>query len=74
MAKSYDIEGCYFGVKVLDGNIEGALSNWKRRLRDSEKLSILKNKREFQKPSRVNRKKRADAIRQQEFNEQNKDY
>lgn len=74
MNRSYDIEGCYSGVKVLEGNIESALSIWKRRLRDSNKLSILKDKKEYNKPSRTNRKKRADAIRQQQFVEMNKDY
>lgn len=74
MSRSYDIEGCYSGVKVLEGNIESALSIWKKRLRDSDKLSILKNKKEYDKPSRTNRKKRADAIRQQKFVEMNKDY
>lgn len=74
MSRSYDIEGCYSGVKVLEGNIESALSIWKKRLRDSDKLSILKNKKEYNKPSRANRKKRADAIRQQKFVEMNKDY
>lgn len=74
MLKGYEIEGCYLGITVVDGNIESALSHWKRRLRDSNKLSILKDKKEYNKPSRTNRKKRADAIRQQKFNEHNKDY
>ena len=49
------------GVKVVNGDINSALKLWKKYVKDSGKVDILKAKKEYVKPSVVNRKKQTDA-------------
>ena len=58
-----EIPGCYTGVKVVNGNIELALKTFKRKMKDSGKLEELKDRKEYIKPSAVNRKKMQQAVR-----------
>ena len=55
-------------VKVVNDDINSAIKLWKRNLKDSGKLDIVKAKQEFIKPSVINRKKREDAIRRNSYN------
>jgi len=48
-------------VKVVNGDINSALKMWKTYVKDSGKVDILKSKKEYVKPSVVNRKKQTDA-------------
>jgi ribosomal protein S21 len=48
-------------VKVVNGDINSALKLWKRELKESGKLELLKEKKEYVKPSVLKRKKRTDA-------------
>lgn len=48
-------------VKVVHGDINSALKMWKRTLKESGKIDILKEKKEYVKPSVLNRKKKQDA-------------
>ena len=52
-------------VRVVDGDIGSALKMWKQNMKTSEKVDILKAKKEHIKPSVLNRKKKSDA----EFNQ-----
>jgi ribosomal protein S21 len=52
-------------VRVVDGDINSALKLWKQNMKTSEKIDILKAKKEYIKPSVLNRKKKSDA----EFNQ-----
>ena len=47
------------------GDIGSALKMWKQNMKANEKIDILKSKKEFIKPSVLNRKKKSDA----EFNQ-----
>ena len=58
-----EIPGCYTGVRVVNGNIELALKTFKRKMKDSGKLEELKDRKEYIKPSAVNRKKMQQAVR-----------
>ena len=49
------------GFKVVNGDINSALKMWKTYVKDSGKVDILKSKKEYVKPSVVNRKKQTDA-------------
>ena len=48
-------------VRVVDGDIGSALKMWKQNMKASEKIDILKAKKEYVKPSVLNRKKKSDA-------------
>jgi ribosomal protein S21 len=48
-------------VKVVNGDINSALKMWKQNMKANEKIDILKAKKEYLKPSIVNRKKKSDA-------------
>ena len=48
-------------VKVVNDDINSAIKLWKRNLKDSGKLDVLKSKLEYVKPSVIKRKKRNDA-------------
>ena len=48
-------------VRVVHGDINSALKMWKRTLKESGKIDILKEKKEYIKPSVLNRKKKQDA-------------
>ena len=52
-------------VRVVDGDIGSALKLWKQNMKANEKVDILKAKKEYIKPSVLNRKKKSDA----EFNQ-----
>ena len=52
-------------VRVVDGDINSALKLWKQNMKANEKVDILKGKKEYIKPSVLNRKKKSDA----EFNQ-----
>ena len=52
-------------VRVVDGDIGSALKLWKQNMKASEKIDILKAKKEHIKSSVLNRKKKSDA----EFNQ-----
>ena len=63
-----EISGNPLTVRVVDNQIELALKLFKRKIKDSGKLDIVKAKQEFIKPSVINRKKREDAIRRNSYN------
>lgn len=48
-------------VRVVNGDINSALKLWKRELKESGKLELLKEKKEYVKPSVLKRKQRTDA-------------
>ena len=48
-------------VRVVDGDINSALKLSKRELKESGKLELLKEKKEYVKPSVLKRKKKNDA-------------
>jgi ribosomal protein S21 len=49
------------GFKVVNNDINSALKLWKKYVKDAGKVDILKSKKEYVKPSVVNRKKQTDA-------------
>ena len=63
-----EISGNPLAVRVVNNQIELALKLFKRKIKDSGKLDIVKAKQEFIKPSVINRKKREDAIRKNAYN------
>ena len=63
-----EISGNPLAVRVVNNQIELALKVFKRKIKDSGKLDIVKAKQEFIKPSVINRKKREDAIRRKSYN------
>ena len=63
-----EISGNPLAVRVVNNQIELALKLFKRKIKDSGKLDIVKAKQEFIKPSVINRKKREDAIRRNSYN------
>ena len=48
-------------IKVVNGDIGSALKMWKQNMKASEKIDMLKAKKEYIKPSVLNRKKKSDA-------------
>jgi small subunit ribosomal protein S21 len=54
-------------VKVIKGNIQKALSKFKRKVKDSDHLFELKDRKEFTKPSVKNRRKKQTAIYKQKL-------
>ncbi len=61
-------------VKVKNGNIQKALSKFKRKVKDSEHLYELKDRREYIKPSVLKRRKKQTAIHNQKLEDlKNKD-
>jgi len=63
--EEYYVPGNGMAIKVLDGNIEIALKKFKKLVKESGILFDLKERREFIKPSAVNRKKMQHARRRQ---------
>lgn len=57
-------------VKVIKGNIQVALKKWKSKVLESGHLQEYRDRREYLKPSVVNRKLKKDAIRTQQWAEQ----
>ena len=54
-------------VKVIKGNIQKALSRFKRKVKDSEHLLAYRKRQEFVKPSVRKRKQKQIAIHQQKL-------
>ena len=54
-------------VKVIKGNIQKALSRFKREVKDSEHLLEYRKRQEFVKPSVRKRKQKQIAIHQQKL-------
>lgn len=54
-------------VKVIKGNIQKALSRFKRKVKDSEHLLEYRKRQEFVKPSVRKRKEKQIAIHQQKL-------
>jgi small subunit ribosomal protein S21 len=54
-------------VKVVKGNIQQALKQFKSKVFDSGHLNELKDRKEFLKPSVVKRKQMKDAVRKQQW-------
>ena len=48
-------------VKVVNDDINSAIKLWKQNMKANEKVDILKAKKEYIKPSVLNRKKKSDA-------------
>ena len=63
-----EISGNPLAVRVVNNQIDLALKLFKRKIKDSGKLDIVKSKQEFLKPSVIKRKKRQDAIRKNSYN------
>ena len=61
-------------VKVKNGNIQKALSRFKRKVKDSDHLYELKDRREYTKPSVKKRRLKQIAIHNQKLEDlKNKD-
>lgn len=61
-------------VKVIKGNIQKALSKFKRKVKDSEHLQEYRKRQEFIKPSVKKRKQKLTAIHNQKlYDIENKD-
>ncbi len=54
-------------VKVRDGNIQKALSKFKRKVKDSDHLYELKDRKQYTKPSVKKRKQKQTAIHNQKI-------
>ena len=54
-------------VKVKNGNIQKALSRFKRKVKDSDHLYELKDRREYTKPSVKKKKSKQIAIHNQKL-------
>ena len=54
-------------VKVINGNIQKALSKFKRKVKDSDHLYELKDRREYTKPSVKKRRLKQIAIHNQKL-------
>lgn len=52
-------KGSGIGVRVRDGNVEKALSKFKKRIKDSKILIEYKERMYYKKPSDVRRRERA---------------
>ena len=66
------VPGSGNAIKVLGSgkyDIEYALRLWKRNLKDSDIVSELRDRMEYNKPSVVKRKAKNDAIRNRKRNE-----
>jgi ribosomal protein S21 len=63
-----EISGNSLAVRVVNNQIELALKLFKRKIKDSGNMDIVKSKQEFIKPSVIKRKKREDAIRRNSYN------
>ena len=61
-------------VKVKNGNIQKALSTFKRKVKDSDHLYELRDRKEYVKPSVLKRRKKQVAIHNQKLEDlKNKD-
>ena len=61
-------------VKVINGNIQKALSKFKRKVKDSEHLYELRDRKQFLKPSVKKRRLKQIAIHNQKLEDlKNKD-
>jgi len=61
-------------VKVKNGNIQKALSKFKRKVKDSEHLYELKDRKQYTKPSVLKRRAKQVAIHNQKLEDlKNKD-
>lgn len=56
------IPGVSLGAAVLNGDLGFALRLWKKKLKDSDVLKNVKERKEFVKPSVKKRKQMSDAI------------
>jgi ribosomal protein S21 len=56
------VPGNSFSTKVINKDINFALRSWKKQLKTSNTLDILKEKQEFEKPSVTKRKIKNSAI------------
>jgi len=56
-----EIPGNPLAVKVVNGNIELALKAFKRKIKDSGKMEEVRDRKEFRKPSVINREKMKNA-------------
>tara|TARA_Y100000034_G_C6808349_1_gene363148 strand:+ start:519 stop:758 length:240 start_codon:yes stop_codon:yes gene_type:complete len=63
------IPGHGIGSKVVNKDVNFALRNWKRKLKNSNILSDLKEKKEYTKPSVRKRQQKNTAIYMQMIND-----
>jgi ribosomal protein S21 len=61
------LPGTTSGAKVVNKDINFALRIWKKKLKESNILSDIKDRKEFIKPSVVKRTKRNNAIYMQQI-------
>ena len=59
------IPGHSIGAKVVNKDINFALRTWKRKIKSSNILNTIKDKKEFIKPSFINRQKLISACYKQ---------
>ena len=57
------VPGYGVAVKVINGNIEGAIKLFKRIVKDSGRIEELKERQEYKKPSAIKRELKQKAIR-----------
>ena len=67
--KKEDMEvwGQPFTVRVVDGNLDSAIKLWKRKMKESGKLEMLRERKEFTKPSEKKRKRFQQTMRTVRF-------
>ena len=58
------------GVRVYNNNIEKALRKFKRIVKDSELMLVLKNKSFYKKPSELKRERKNLAVLRQRYKDQ----
>ena len=59
------LPGAVSGAKVVNKDINFALRTWKRKIKSSNILNTIKDKKEFIKPSFINRQKLISACYKQ---------
>jgi len=61
------LPGAVSGAKVVNKDINFALRMWKKKLKDSDILTQLKDKKEYLKPSVINRATKINAVYMQKI-------
>jgi ribosomal protein S21 len=61
------LPGATLGAKVVNKDINFALRMWKKKLKESDILTQLKDKKEFLKPSVINRATKINAVYMQQI-------
>lgn len=63
------IPGHALGAAVVGNDVNFAIKNWRKRLKESGIIEKLKSRKEFEKPSITKRKQKDNAIYYQKLND-----